>query len=68
MDITRQTPAADLPELLTVDELCSWLGIGCGLGYDMLRRDELPSVKLGRLLRVPRAAVVALANGEKLAR
>jgi excisionase family DNA binding protein len=52
--ITRQTPLADLPELLRVEEVALYLGISKGLAYELARRGELPSVRLGRLLRIRR--------------
>jgi excisionase family DNA binding protein len=55
--ITRHTPFEDLPELLSVDELSVYLGISRGLCYDLLRRGELPSVKFGRIIRIPKAAL-----------
>ncbi len=59
----RNTPATDLPELLRVAEVAEWLDCGSVLVRDLIRRNELQSIRLGRLLRVPRAALVALANG-----
>jgi excisionase family DNA binding protein len=58
--ITRRTPVSDLPELLTIDEVAEWLGIGKGLVYEQARRGQLPSVRLGRLIRVPRSALATL--------
>jgi excisionase family DNA binding protein len=53
-DIDRFTPLSELPELLRVDEAAAWLGIGRGLAYELVRRGDLPSTKLGRLVRVRR--------------
>lgn len=58
--ITRRTPVADLPELLSVQEAASWLGASRGLVYELARRGELPSVRLGRLTRVTRAGLAAM--------
>ncbi|MBS1819604.1 MAG: helix-turn-helix domain-containing protein [Acidobacteria bacterium] len=58
--ISRHTPVADLPELLSVEEAATWLGIGRSLAYDLVGRGDLASVRLGRLLRVPRAALAAM--------
>jgi excisionase family DNA binding protein len=52
--ITRHTPLTDLPELLRVEEAAAYLGIGKGLAYEMVRRGDLASVRLGRLVRVLR--------------
>jgi excisionase family DNA binding protein len=58
------TTAADLPEVLTVDEAARLLRIGRNNAYALAREwlasggaHGLPVVKLGRSLRVPRAAL-----------
>jgi excisionase family DNA binding protein len=58
------TTAADLPEVLTVDEAARLLRIGRNNAYARAREwlasggaHGLPVVKLGRSLRVPRAAL-----------
>jgi excisionase family DNA binding protein len=60
--ITRTTPAEALPELLFVAEAAAWLGIGKTLCYELVQRGELPSVKLGRLVRVQRDGLIAMAK------
>ena len=52
--ITRLTALADLPELLRVEEAAAWLDVSRGLVFEMCRRGDLPSVRLGRLVRVRR--------------
>lgn len=47
----------DLPDLLKCDELAAVLRIGRGKAYMLVRTGALPSVKLGRSLRVPKAAL-----------
>ncbi len=61
--VTRSTPASDLPELLSVEEVAAFCGIGRSLAYSLVARGELPSVRLGRLVRVPRAAILAMVEG-----
>jgi len=39
--------------LLTVEEVARRLGIGRSLAWRLVRSGELPSVRLGRLVRVP---------------
>lgn len=39
--------------LLTVEEAAHRLGIGRSLAWRLVRSGELPSVRLGRLVRVP---------------
>jgi excisionase family DNA binding protein len=62
--ITRNTPVEQLPELLFVSEAADWLGIGKTLAYELVQRGDLPSVKLGRLVRVKREGLIKLAGGE----
>lgn len=57
----------DLPAVLTVEEAAVVLRIGRGAAYELARRfrvtggrEGLPVVTLGRLLRVPRAALLRL--------
>lgn len=64
-EITRATPADQLPELLFVAEAAAWLGIGKTLCYELVQRGELPHVKLGRLVRIKRDGLIQLANGAK---
>lgn len=43
--------------LLTVEEAARRLGIGRTLAWRLVRRGELPSVRLGRLVRIPERAL-----------
>lgn len=58
MTITRKTPLADLPELCRAEEVAAYYGTSKGVVYEMVRRGELPSVRLGRLLRIKRDGLV----------
>jgi excisionase family DNA binding protein len=60
--ITRTTRAEDLPEWLTVHEAAAWLGTSAGTIYAMVQRADLHGVRVGRLLRIPRAALVDLSG------
>jgi excisionase family DNA binding protein len=53
-EISRTTHITDLPELLRVEEAALYLGISRGLVYAMAARGDLPSIRLGRLLRIRR--------------
>lgn len=57
--IDRSTPFEELPDYLTPEELRLYLGIGRGTCYDLLRREEIPSIRFGRLIRVPKSALVS---------
>ena len=47
------------PDLLTVREAARLLRVGKNLAYELVQRGEIPSLRLGRQIRVPRAALVA---------
>lgn len=47
-------------ETLTVQEAARALGIGRGSAYQAVRRGELPVIRLGKRLVVPRAALERL--------
>lgn len=53
----------DLPPLLDVEphvtELC---GIGRGTAYKLIQSGEIPSVKLGRLVKIPRDQLLRQLN------
>ncbi len=44
-------------ELLRADEVARVLGIGRSKTYELIARGELPSLRIGRLVRVPRHAL-----------
>lgn len=45
---------------LTVDEVAARLGISRGLAYEGVRTGEIPSIKIGKRVLVPRRALLAL--------
>lgn len=49
----------------TVDEAARLLGIGRATAYEAVRRGELPSLRLGRRIVIPRAALDALVGEVK---
>ena len=49
---------------LTVEEAARALGIGRSAGYAAARNGELPTVKIGRRLLVPRDALDRMLAGE----
>ena len=50
-------------KVLTVDEAAKLLRISRGSAYEAVARKEIPSIKIGRRILVPRAAIEALING-----
>ena len=60
-----QASAGDLPPVLTVEECARFLRIGRTACYEAVRLGSIPSIRLGRLLRIPREALLTLlATGE----
>ena len=42
---------------VSVPEAGRWLGIGRNASYEAARRGDIPTIRIGRLLRVPVAAL-----------
>ena len=51
---------SDQPLVLTVEEAARALRIGRGAAYEAVRQGCIPSVRIGRTLRVPRHALLEL--------
>jgi excisionase family DNA binding protein len=49
---------------VTVEEAGEMLGISRGLAYELVRRGELPHVRLGRRIVVPMRSLLAMVNGD----
>lgn len=74
MSAVAEPLAAEPPILHTVEEAAGLLRIGRTLAYSLARRyedsggrDGLPVVRLGSCLRVPRSALMELANRGRVA-
>ena len=57
---SRRPDLPETPLLISVPEAARLLGVGTTFGWTMVRRGEIPTVKLGRRVLVPRAAVEQL--------
>ncbi|MHB8506490.1 MAG: helix-turn-helix domain-containing protein [Acidimicrobiales bacterium] len=51
--------------VLTVEEAAILLGISRGLAYELVRRGEMPSIRLGRRVVVPRRRLVRMLDGDE---
>jgi excisionase family DNA binding protein len=60
--VSRATKLDDMPELITIEELAIWLGVGRNTAYALVARGEIKSIRLGRLLRVAKSALAELAR------
>jgi len=54
---------AEAPDVLTVEQTAALLAVGRGTAYEAVRTGEIPSVRIGRCIRVPRHALEELLNG-----
>ncbi|TGS46014.1 MULTISPECIES: helix-turn-helix domain-containing protein [unclassified Mesorhizobium] len=56
VEVTRQT--------VTIAEAAKALGIGRNAGYEAAHRGEIPTIKIGKRILVPRAALDKMLSGE----
>ena len=49
---------------VSVEEAGEILGCSRNTAYEAVRRGEIPVIRIGKLLRVPKAALERLLNGE----
>ena len=49
--------------VLSVEEARKLLRVGRGLMYDAIRRGEIPSIRVGRRILIPRAALHKMLEG-----
>lgn len=52
------------PLTMTMDEAAAELGISRGTAYECARSGQIPTIRLGRRLLVPREALRRLGSGE----
>ncbi len=55
-----------LPAVLTVEETAAVLRIGRSSAYDGVRRGDIPSIRVGRKIRVPRHALEAMLGSREI--
>jgi excisionase family DNA binding protein len=48
----------DLPPVLSVDEAAQYLGVGRNAVYEAVRSGEIPSLRIGRRIRIPTQALL----------
>jgi excisionase family DNA binding protein len=60
----RPMPTRAEPLTNGVETAATMLGISRALAYQLVSGGELPSIKLGRRVVVPRAALLRLVSGE----
>lgn len=58
-------PTADPDRLLNFREGCAFLKIGSRLGWSLCNRGDLPHLRIGRLIRFRRSALIAWAESRE---
>ena len=56
--VTRSVPFDSLPEYLSPEEFWTYLGLSRNTVYDLLRREEIPHIRFGRVIRIPKTALL----------
>lgn len=56
--VTRFTKPEELPQWLTVAEFRNFFNLGRSQAYDLIRQGSVPHRKFGRIVRIPREAIV----------
>ena len=62
--LNEQEQIGDRPLVLTVDEVAEMLGVDRKTAYDAVHLGQIPSLRFGRILRVPTHALDALLAGD----
>ncbi len=57
-------PGHDERKTLTISEAAKALGIGRNQAYEAARRQEIPNIKIGSRILVPRVAFERMLRGE----
>jgi len=55
----------ELPAFLTVEEAAKILRLKRSTAYEYVRRGDIPSVRFGRFIRVPKAKILEMAGIEE---
>jgi excisionase family DNA binding protein len=71
--VERRLPDAEEPEVepptprrltLTVEEAAETLGISRAFAYESVRRGDIPSIRIGRRILVPKVALERMLDGD----
>ena len=54
----KYTSFDSLPLALSVADVAGVLGVSKGLVYEMVARGELPSIRVGRQIRIPKSSLL----------
>lgn len=54
----REKMFRDYPDVLTPQQVQEMLGVGQRMAYQLLREGKIQNVRMGKLYRIPKAAVI----------
>lgn len=54
---TKEAPKSLVPILLKVEEAAQLCNVSRSTVYDLMGKGEIPSIKVGRVRRIPRVAI-----------
>jgi excisionase family DNA binding protein len=54
----------DIPDILTVKEMASFLKIGITKSYELCRIEGFPSINFGKKIRIPKEALQTWINNQ----
>jgi excisionase family DNA binding protein len=60
---SKRLSLADAPDVLTPEQAQDLLGIGRNSVYDRIRTGEIPAIRLGRRILVPKTGIERMLNG-----
>lgn len=52
--------------VMTVPEAGAKLGLGRNASYDAARRGEIPAIRIGKLIKVPKVAFDRMLSGDRI--
>lgn len=56
--MSREKMFRDYPDVLTPQQVQEMLGVGQRMAYQLLREGKIQNVRMGKLYRIPKAAVI----------
>jgi excisionase family DNA binding protein len=62
--VTGSQTIENLPDLMTVEEYAAFARRGKNQAYEDVRQGRVPSMRLGKAIRIPKAALLRMLAGE----
>ncbi len=49
----------DYPDFVNIDQMCEILGVSTKTGYNLLNKDDVIFIKIGRKFRIPKTHIIS---------